>query len=105
MAQKTNSLEDVKLHTENIEYAGDLKQVDSVDGGDNAPAVIVTEEDVSGRSVHLVLILTTTSHRIEESARLSIETFSPFSSGYTGSKFWTSHCWATLRSSVFRRML
>jgi hypothetical protein len=105
MAQKTNSLEDVKLHTENIEYAGDLKQVDSVDGGGNAPAVIVTEEDVSGGSARLVTILTTTFRRIEESARLSTEIFSPFSSGYTGFRFWTSHCWATLRFLVCRQML
>lgn len=45
MAQKSHSVEDIKLQTENIEYAEDLKRVDSADGA--APTVIVTEEDVS----------------------------------------------------------
>jgi hypothetical protein len=58
MAQKSNSVEDMKIQTENIEYAGDLKRVDSVDGGDNAPTVIVTEEDVSGWFLRLELELT-----------------------------------------------
>ena len=47
MAHKSNSVEDIKLQSENIEYANDLKQVDSANG--EAPAVIVTEEDVSNR--------------------------------------------------------
>lgn len=46
MATTKYSAEDLKLETENMEYAGDLKKVASGDA--NAPeAVIVTEEDVS----------------------------------------------------------
>lgn len=45
MANAKYSAEDLKLETENIEYAGGLKKVSTVDA--NAPvAVIVTEEDV-----------------------------------------------------------
>ena len=47
MALKSTSMEDVKLQTENIEYAGDLGKVDGIDGA--TPTVIVTEEDVSQR--------------------------------------------------------
>lgn len=46
MANAKYSAEDLKLETENIEYAGGLNKVSS--GENNAPeAIIVTEEDVS----------------------------------------------------------
>lgn len=49
MAQKVNSMDDIKLQTENIEYAGDLSKVDS--GNEAAPTVIVTEEDVGNDGI------------------------------------------------------
>jgi hypothetical protein len=48
MATRKFSADDIKLDTENIEYAGDLKQVDSAHAGDAATeTIVVTEEDVS----------------------------------------------------------
>lgn len=46
MTDKKYSTEDLKLETENIEYAGDLKKVASGQAG-ATETVIVTEEDVS----------------------------------------------------------
>jgi hypothetical protein len=51
MADAKYSAEDLKMESENVEYAGDLKKVSS---GDAPDAVIVTEEDVSLLSASLL---------------------------------------------------
>jgi hypothetical protein len=78
MATRTYSAEDLKLETENIEYAPDLKH-DATEDANATPAVIVTEEDVSPFLLAAIYIADSTPlYRIAASERPSTGTFCPF---------------------------
>lgn len=102
MAATKYSTEDLKLETENIEYAGDLKKVASGQAG-ATETVIVTEEDVSTPRLYTFWPRgSPISCRTDASERPSTGTFSPSSSGSTGCKSWTSRFLATPRFSGCR---
>lgn len=108
MAARKFSADDIKLDTENVEYAGDLKQVDSAHAADAATeTIVVTEEDVSTAHGSAILFISSYyfawSRRIDESGKLSTEISCPSSFGSTGCKFWTSHC-SVMRQSLVSRL-